>query len=58
MTSEELVSDTLWGAVEPLLPPEVPKPKGGRLRRDDRAIMGGIIYVTGHRALRATGRHP
>jgi hypothetical protein len=44
--------------VEPLLPPEVPKPKGGRLRRDDRAIMGGIIYVTGHRALRATGRHP
>jgi len=45
MTSEELVSDELWVAMKPLLPPEPPKPKGGRPRRDDRAVLGGIIYV-------------
>jgi transposase len=45
MTSEGLVSDELWVVVEPLLLPEPPKPKGGRPRRDDRAVLGGIIYV-------------
>jgi hypothetical protein len=28
--SKELVSDELWEIIEPLLPEEPPKPKGGR----------------------------
>ena len=40
-----LVSDELWEAVEPLLPPEPPKPKGGRPRVDDRAALTGIVSV-------------
>jgi transposase len=39
------VSDELWEIVEPLLPEEPPKPKGGRPRRDDRAALSGIIFV-------------
>jgi transposase len=31
-----LVTDELWAVVEPLLPPETPKPKGGRLRIEAR----------------------
>ncbi len=40
-----LVTDELWAAVEPLLPLEPPKPKGGRPRCDDRAVLAGIIFV-------------
>jgi transposase len=40
-----LVSDTLWAAIAPLLPPEPPKPKGGRPRIPDRAALTGIIFV-------------
>ena len=43
--AKELVSDELWEIVEPLLPPEPPKPKGGRPRVDDRAALAGIIFV-------------
>lgn len=43
--SRPLVSDELWAAVEPLLPEEPPKPKGGRPRCDDRAALEGIIFV-------------
>jgi transposase len=42
---EPLVTDDLWEAVEPLLPTEPPKPKGGRPRVPDRAALGGIIFV-------------
>jgi transposase len=42
---KELVSDELWQIVEPLLPEEPPKPKGGRPRVDDRATLTGIIFV-------------
>jgi transposase len=42
---KELVSDELWEIVEPLLPEEPPKPKGGRPRVDDRATLTGIIFV-------------
>jgi transposase len=31
--------------VEPLLPEEPPKPKGGRPRLDDRAALTGILFV-------------
>jgi transposase len=43
--SKELVSDELWELIEPLLPPEPPKPKGGRPRIDDRAALTGIVFV-------------
>ena len=40
-----LVSDELWEILEPLLPAEPPKPKGGRPRVGDRAALGGIVFV-------------
>ena len=40
-----LVSDELWEILEPLLTAEPPKPKGGRPRVDDRAALGGIVFV-------------
>jgi transposase len=43
--SQPLVPDDLWEAIEPLLPRERPKPKGGRPRVPDRAALGGIIFV-------------
>lgn len=43
--STPLVSDELWALVAPLLPPEPPKPKGGRPRVDDRSALTGIIFV-------------
>lgn len=43
--SKPLVPDALWSAIEPLLPPEPPKPKGGRPRVSDRAALAGIVFV-------------
>jgi transposase len=43
--AKELVTDELWETIEPLLPPEPPKPKGGRARIDDRANLTGIVFV-------------
>jgi transposase len=40
-----LVPDDLWTMIEPLLPPEMPKPKGGRPRAPDRAALAGILFV-------------
>src|SRR5215217_8163975 len=45
MNASSLVPDDLWEAIEPLLPKERPKPKGGRPRVPDRAALGGIIFV-------------
>ena len=45
MNASALVPDDLWEAIEPLLPKEPPKPKGGRPRVPDRAALGGIIFV-------------
>ena len=42
---KELVSDELWEAIEPLLPPEPPKPKGGRPRVPNWAALAGIVFV-------------
>jgi transposase len=42
---KQLVSDELWTIIEPLLPPEPPKLKGGRPRVSDRAALAGIIFV-------------
>jgi transposase len=43
--AKPLLSDDLWAIVEPLLPTEPPKPKGGRPRVSDRAALTGIIFV-------------
>src|SRR5215213_624919 len=43
--SKELVSDELWEIIEPLLPEDPPKPKGGRPRIDNRAALTGIVFV-------------
>jgi transposase len=43
--AKPLVSDDLWAVVAPLLPPEPPKPKGGRPRVPDRAALAGISFV-------------
>jgi transposase len=40
-----LVPDDLWAAVEPLLPPARPKPRGGRPAIPDRAALTGIVFV-------------
>ena len=50
MSSREInesyqISDQLWEQIEPLLPPELPKPKGGRPRIDNRKVMEAILYV-------------
>jgi transposase len=42
---KSLVSDELWAEIAPLLPPETPKPKGGRPRCDDRTVLVGIIFA-------------
>jgi transposase len=42
---EQLVPDTLWSAVQPLLPPQPPRPNGGRTRLCNRAVPAGLVYV-------------
>ena len=43
--NKELVNDELWRIVEPLLPTEPPKSRGGRPRIPDRAVLSGIVFV-------------
>lgn len=45
MRVHELVSDELWAAIEPLLPPHPPQPKGGHPWNPDRPALCGILYV-------------
>ena len=40
-----LVSDELWALIAPLIPPERPKPKGGRPPIEGRAALTGILFV-------------
>ena len=42
---KKLVTNELWEAIEPLLPPKPPKPKGGRPRVPNRAALTGIVFV-------------
>jgi len=44
---ERLVSEELWGLVEPLIPPR-PAARTGRTGRpwvSDRAVLAGIVFV-------------
>jgi transposase len=43
--AEQLVPDAVWSAIQPLLPARRSHPKGGRPWNEDRAVLGGIIYV-------------
>jgi transposase len=43
--AKPLVSDELWSVIEPLLPPERPKPEGGRPAVPSRAALSGILFV-------------
>jgi len=43
--AKPLLPNELWGQIEPLLPPEPPKPKGGQPRISDRAALTGILFV-------------
>lgn len=37
--------DAMWEQIQPLLPPDLEKPKGGRPRNDDRQMMDAIFYL-------------
>jgi transposase len=43
--AKPLVPDALWERIEPLLPTERPKPRGGRPPKPDRAVLTGILFV-------------
>lgn len=43
--AKPLLPDELWAVIEPLLPPEPAKPKGGRPRIPNRAALTGILFV-------------
>src|SRR5213082_2791804 len=43
--AKPLVPEALWAVVAPLLPPERPKPKGGRPPVADRQALTGILFV-------------
>ena len=45
MKAKRLVTDELWAAIAPLLPPGPPKPDGGRPPVPHRAALTGIIFV-------------
>jgi transposase len=39
--------DHLWDRIAPLLPPEPPRPQGGRPPMDNRRVLNAILYVLG-----------
>ena len=43
--AKPLLTDELWEIIKPLLPPEKPRPKGGRPRVSDRLALTGILFV-------------
>jgi len=43
--SAPLLPDELWNLIAPLMPPEPPKPKGGRPCVPARAALTGILFV-------------
>jgi len=43
--AKPLLAEKLWERIKPILPPEPPKPKGGRPRVSDRQALTGILFV-------------
>jgi len=43
--AKSLVSDELWELIAPLLPPEKPRPKGGRPPVPNRQALTGLLFV-------------
>jgi transposase len=43
--AKPLLTDELWQRIKPHIPPEPPKPKGGRPRVSDRACLTGILFI-------------
>jgi transposase len=43
--AKPLLTDELWERIQPHIPPEPPKPEGGRPRVSDRACLTGILFV-------------
>ena len=43
--AKPLVPDVLWERLEPLLPTQRSKPRGGRPPKPDRAVLAGILFV-------------
>lgn len=43
--AKELLPEALWKRIEPLIPPEPPKKKGGRPRLSDRKALLGILFL-------------
>ena len=43
--ARQWLDDELWEQIQPLLPPEPPKPKGGRPRIPDRFCLVGILFI-------------
>src|SRR5262245_14939554 len=41
----ERIPEELWRLIRPLLPPEQPRPWGGRPRVPDRDVLAGILFV-------------
>jgi transposase len=43
--AKQLITDELWAVIEPLLPPEPKKLRGGRPRIPNRDVLRGILFV-------------
>jgi len=43
--AKPLLSESLWELIEPLLPPDPPKPQGGRPRVPNRQALMGILFI-------------
>ena len=57
---DAMLTDEQWAKIEPLMPKEVRRPKGRRLRADDRLVFEGILWVcrTGVRWKNLPDRYP
>ena len=49
------VPEVLWKRVEPYLPIEPPRPRGGRPRNDNRRVLAGIPVPAAHQKLPVEG---